>query len=334
MMTGLSALLKPLLRLLVIFATLLSMVTGVWAETAVPAKKLFGSRDKPAELHPRALGSYAKGCLAGGAALPVDGPYWQAMRLSRNRNWGHPVLVAYLTRLAEAANRDGWNGLMIGDMAQPRGGPMLSGHASHQIGLDADIWLRQMPGRTLSRKERENISAISVLKKNTLTVDDNVWTDAHFRVLKRAASYDEVARIFVNPGIKRKLCDNAGSDRTWLRKIRAWYGHHYHFHVRLTCPVDSIGCKNQAAPPRGDGCGKELDSWFVKKPKKKTKKVKKKKKKKVARPRFTQLKDLPNDCRIILNAAAPGGIAVPQLGLKWPPYAWELAPLPKTRPAL
>jgi murein endopeptidase len=30
-------------------------------------------------------------------------------------------------------------GLLIGDMSQPRDGPMLYGHSSHQIGLDVDI---------------------------------------------------------------------------------------------------------------------------------------------------------------------------------------------------
>ena len=74
-------------------------------------------------------------------------PTWQVMRLSRNRNWGHPKLVAFLERLAEKAKKVGWNGLLVGDMSQPRGGPMLTGHASHQVGLDADIWLTPMPDR-------------------------------------------------------------------------------------------------------------------------------------------------------------------------------------------
>src|SRR5690606_9570375 len=105
------------------------------AQNNRPAKQLFGSVGVPAELLPRAVGSYAKGCLAGGAALPIDGPNWQVMRLSRNRNWGHPVLVDVLKRLAADVGRDGAGGLLIGDMAQPRGGPMMTGHASHQIGL-------------------------------------------------------------------------------------------------------------------------------------------------------------------------------------------------------
>ena len=63
------------------------------------------------------------------------------MRLSRNRNWGHPKLVEFLERLSAKGAKVGWPGLLVGDMAQPRGGPMLTGHASHQVGLDADIWL-------------------------------------------------------------------------------------------------------------------------------------------------------------------------------------------------
>ena len=91
-------------------------------ELATPAYSLFGEVAGPAPLASEAVGFYAGGCLAGGEALPVDGPYWQAMRLSRNRYWGHPSLVAYLERLAaDAAQLDGWPGLLVGDMSQPRG---------------------------------------------------------------------------------------------------------------------------------------------------------------------------------------------------------------------
>lgn len=107
-----------------------------------PAKELFGAVTEPAPLAARSIGGYAKGCLAGGVSLPTNGPDWQVMRLTRNRNWGSPRLVDYLERLASDARAlDGWPGLLIGDMSQPRGGPMLTGHTSHQVGLDADIWL-------------------------------------------------------------------------------------------------------------------------------------------------------------------------------------------------
>ena len=64
---------------------------------------------------------------------------------------------------------------------------------------------------------------------------------------KRAASYPEVERILVNPGIKKKLCDTVNGDRGWLRKVRPFWGHDYHFHIRIGCQPGSTGCKAQAA---------------------------------------------------------------------------------------
>ncbi len=185
---------------------------------------------------PLPYGSYAKGCLAGGVQLPETGPTWQAMRLSRNRNWGHPETVAFLKRLsAKAARQPGWNGLYIGDMSQPRGGPMLTGHASHQIGLDADIWMLPANNLVLSAAQRESLSSISMRRSNGAFVNSS-WTRAHHEILKAAASDPAVARIFVFPGAKVQMCNDEKGDRDWLRKIRPWYGHHYHFHVRLNCP--------------------------------------------------------------------------------------------------
>ena len=168
-----------------------------------PANRLFGAVTSPAPLAARAIGSYARGCLAGGVSLPINGPEWQVMRLSRNRNWGHPRLLDFLKRFAnDARTIDGWPGLLVGDMSQPRGGPMLTGHASHQIGLDVDIWLTPMPDRILTPQDRENMSAVSMLK-DPFTVDSDKWTPLHTKLIKRAASYPEVDRIFVHPAIKR-----------------------------------------------------------------------------------------------------------------------------------
>lgn len=284
----------------------LSYSEALAALKGVPAKKLFGRKNAPAALKPVAVGSYARGCLAGGAMLPVNGKAWQAMRLQRNRNWGHPALVAFVQKLArDVQQKDKWPGLLIGDMAQPRGGPMLTGHRSHQIGLDADIWMMPMPDRRLTVKERQTISAVSVLNKGHRTINRKVWKPGHVKVLKRAASAPEVSRIFVHPTIKKELCRSAGTDRAWLNKIRPWYGHHYHFHVRLACPAGSSECKNQAAPPKGDGCGKQLDHWFARlwpKPKpKKPGEIKKKPKPRKPRPPVT-LFDLPPTCQVVLQA--------------------------------
>ena len=228
----------------------------------IPAKELFGRRPTAAKLAPRTVGFYSRGCLAGGEALPINGRAWQVMRLSRNRNWGHPMLVRFLEHLSERGTTAGWRGLLVGDMSQARGGPMLTGHASHQVGLDADIWLTPMPPRELTRLEREEMSAIMAVAPDRKDVDPNVWTPAHAAIIKAAAEDPRVQRIFVNPAIKKALCRDNGPDRTWMSKVRAYWGHDYHFHVRLYCPADDPECKPQEPVAAGDGCGKELDYWF------------------------------------------------------------------------
>jgi penicillin-insensitive murein endopeptidase len=229
---------------------------------SVPAKELFGRRSKPVPMQARAIGFYAQGCLAGAIALPINGATWQVMRLSRNRNWGHPDLIAFLERLANGAKTVGWSGLLVGDMSQPRGGPMLTGHTSHQVGLDADIWLTAMPNRPLSREERELMSATNVVAPDKLDVDPGVWTHTHTRLIRIAANDPEVERIFVNAAIKKAMCRESPTQRGWLHKVRPWWGHNYHFHVRINCPADSPDCKPQPPAPPGDGCGKDLDFWF------------------------------------------------------------------------
>ena len=152
------------------------------------AREMFAAAPEPAPLTARSIGAYSKGCLAGGVSLPINGPDWQVMRLTRNRNWGNPRLIDYLERLASDAHAfDGWPGLLVGDMSQPRGGPMLSGHTSHQIGLDADIWLTPMPDRILSPQEREDMEAVSMLK-DPFSVDPAIFTLLQVKLIKRAAS--------------------------------------------------------------------------------------------------------------------------------------------------
>ena len=267
-------------------------------DPATPAKQLFGRAASAANLEARSFGHYAKGCLAGGRALPVDGDAWQVMRLSRNRNWAHPAFLRVLERIARKGKSDGvWPGLLVGDLAQPRGGPMLTGHASHQIGLDGDVWLTPMPARTLSRLEREETSAIDMLRRDKKDVDPKIWSDNHLAIIKIAAQQPEVERIFVNAGIKKALCRYHGRDRSWLSKVRPMWGHNYHFHIRISCPSSEASCEPQSPPAAGDGCGRELDWWFTDavlnpKPPKTPPKPK---------PPMT-LAELPNECRMVLNA--------------------------------
>jgi penicillin-insensitive murein DD-endopeptidase len=243
-------------------ANLAALATVDLKHTA--AKSLFGGQKLPANLASRSIGSYARGCLSGAKALPVNGPDWQVMRTSRNRNWANPALLNVIERLArDAKARDGWNGLLVGDMSQPRGGPMLTGHASHQIGLDADIWFTPMPDRELTAKERENMVPLEMVKdRSTLNMAN--WSESRAKLIKTAASYPEVARIFVHPPIKAELCRWATGDRSWLAKVRPYFNHTFHFHIRMNCPAGDTNCKNQwtPAPKDGTGCGEELAYWM------------------------------------------------------------------------
>ena len=245
-------------RLIASLFVALCVTSPASAET--PAKQLFGAKTDGSAQRPAPFASYAKGCVAGAVQLPETGATWQAMRLSRNRNWGHPETINFIEKLSRfAAKQRGWDGLYIGDISQPRGGPMLSGHRSHQVGLDIDIWMRAPDRLNLSASDRENISSISMRRNKGAYVNEN-WTPQHHAILRAAAKDKRVARIFVFPGAKVQMCNDETGDRRWLRKIRPWWGHHYHFHVRLKCPKGSRGCTNQAAPPAGDGCA-DAQKW-------------------------------------------------------------------------
>jgi penicillin-insensitive murein DD-endopeptidase len=268
-------------------------------EKTVAAKLLFGAKQLPSLGKSMAIGYYPRGCLAGGVELPASGPTWQVMRLSRNRYWGHPSLIQFLERFAPlAAKATGWNGIMVGDLAQPRGGPSTSDHASHQIGLDVDIWFMPMPDRVLSKEERDSIAAINLVSADWKHLNPQTWTPQHIAFIKTAALQPEVERVLVNAAIKKELCrvEDKAHDN-WMAKVRPWYGHHDHIHVRLRCPADSPSCRAQPSVPGGDGCSaKELDYWFT------DKVLRPQIAKPTAPPKPTMLADLPAACKTVLEA--------------------------------
>jgi penicillin-insensitive murein endopeptidase len=189
------------------------------------------------------------------------------MRLSRERRFAHPELVAFVERLAATLRADGHPGLLVGDLAQPRGGPMTSGHRSHQSGLDADIWYLPAPPERLGRDRRETMSAVPLVTPGTLELDAERFAAFDTAAVLRAAAGDPaVARIFVHPVVKRALCRRVDGERAWLRKVRPWWGHDHHFHVRLACPAGEPACVEQDPPPPGDGCDATLAWWFTDEP--------------------------------------------------------------------
>ena len=220
--------------------------------------------DGPAAGEPESIGRYAAGCVIGAARLPPDGRGYQAVGLARNRHYGHPELVRFIESLAQQAEAAGVGLLPVGDMSQPRGGPMIGDHASHQVGLDVDVYFRLNLPR-LPYEEREDLELPSMVDRQRRQLDERFGA-AHIELLRLAASDPDVARIFVNPLIKRAMCERQWQDRDFLRRLRPWFGHEDHMHVRLDCPSGSADCVAQPEPPADDGCGSELSSWLERGP--------------------------------------------------------------------
>jgi penicillin-insensitive murein endopeptidase len=254
---------------LVILSTLLMSVAAFSLSSQVIAGSTAQGWAKittPSQEPSQSIGTYTSGCISGAATLPLDGQGYQVMRLSRHRYYGHPDLIDFIQHLGQFSAEQKLGSLLIGDLGQPRGGPTLSGHRSHQSGLDVDIWFllsEQASNRQLTANERETWSAPSVVNMQNDTIDYRHWSPDLAKVLEAAAQQSQVDRIFVNASIKQELCKNKSAGSTeWLRKIRPWWKHDDHFHVRLKCPPHNPHCDSQAPLPAGDGCDASLAWWF------------------------------------------------------------------------
>ena len=222
-----------------------------WAQVTAPSRG-------PSQ----SIGGAASGCVGGAAVLPETGPGYVSVRRVRNRYYGHPALIRMLEDLGRTADRRGGGMVVVGDLSQPRGGRMPSSHRSHQNGLDADIWFTMAPSPEAARRSMDDRpDPPSMVQPDGIFLSSAWGPDQRF-LLEATARQPAVDRIFVNAAIKRGLCQEVKGDRSWLRKLRPWFGHDSHFHLRLRCPPGSPQCEPQAALPPGDGCGEDLSWWF------------------------------------------------------------------------
>src|SRR5688572_10140047 len=206
---------------------------------ATGAESVWSKVKSPARGAALAIGSYSGGCVQGAKELPspAEGGRYLVMKPERRRTFGHPQLIDFVVQLGAGLEQKKLGPLAVGDLGQARGGPAPSGHASHQSGLDVDLWFEAgTPGA-----QQHSVVDLEANKTSPY------WSQRVPVMLELAARDPRVARIFVNALIKRELCQSSQGDRSWLNKIRPWWGHNEHFHVRLACPVDSPEC--QAQPP-------------------------------------------------------------------------------------
>lgn len=277
------------------------------AATAVQAQPSWATVRRPSNGPSQVIGFYTNGCLAGARALPLKGPGFRVLRPQRNRFWGHASMIAFIERLAHWSAQTFGRPILVADIAQPRGGP-ISGHASHEIGLDADIRLLLLDPKEISQRYLAKGTNISMVTKDRTAIDRTRWSSRQVRLIRHAAKDPAVDRLFVNPIIKRELCRVAGADRRWLAKVVPWWGHVSHMHVRLFCPAGSPDCRAQKPINMADdGCGKPLKwwldvalprarAWFKKHPPKKKKKVAGKK-----LPAKRVFHPLPKGCDVVLT---------------------------------
>ncbi len=233
------------------------------AQDANAEKTKWALARKPAKGVASAIGGYSSGCVRGAVLIPLHGKGFEVMRPGRRRNFGHPVLVDYLKKIAGKLEAAKIGPMLIGDLGQPKGGPSPRGHASHQSGLDVDIWFWHpdlAERRHLSKRERSRLSARRVVNPKTKEFTSD-WSDEVAELLRIAVSEPEVSMVLVNPLIKQRLCEERNLDAKVLRIIRPWYGHADHMHVRMHCPAADKLCIPQKAIAEGDGCD-QLSWWF------------------------------------------------------------------------
>jgi len=211
----------------------------------------------------RIIGSDSAGCIAGAVRLPDTAPGMQTIRVSRSTFWGHPTVIAALQDLAKRAQAAGLPDLYMNDISLPRGGPLVGIHASHQLGVDADVWLDVAgPHPVMPIAQRENIEPHTLVRPDGRGVDLAIWRPEHIILIHLAATEPGIDRVLVNPAIKKQLCQQVTGDRAWLRRVRPWYGHATHMHLHFKCPAGQTECIDQAPPPEGDGCDASLQWWF------------------------------------------------------------------------
>lgn len=239
----------------------------------------------------RVYGSPSNGCLSGAEELSDKDEKFQLQRWTYDRNFAHPIMLQYFHDLKARAAAIDLPPLIVGDLSRAYGGPLgaNSSHASHNTGLDMDLPFDFAAPRKTKQELEHPQDNIIVSGKQVLPT----FTPAVASYIKLAASDPRVDRVFVAPMIKKHMCSLYANkpESGFLHKLRPWYGHRAHMHVRLNCPSDSPQCVWPAPIPEGDGCGAELDSWFVPPAKTATAIAKAKPKKKV----------LPEQCTLAMN---------------------------------
>lgn len=245
-------------------ALLLLWPAMAWGQPAmIPVPPIApGPAPGPGPGQARIVGGPGPGCIAGAVQLAANGPGFMTVRENRSAFWGHPDTIAGIVLLGARARAAGLPDLMMNDLSGPRGGPLPGGHVSHQVGLDADVYLDIALPRP-NGPGRATIEPPSLVRGDQRGIDPARWRAGHVTLLRLAATLPGVDRVLVNAAIKQQLCREVpAGDRAWLRAVRPWYQHSAHMHIHFRCPAGQAECGDLPAIAAGDGCDASLQWWF------------------------------------------------------------------------
>ena len=210
------------------------------------------------------VGNYNNGCIFNSHSLKVSTDTYQVAHPRKQRYFGDESMVRFIERYSAAVKKNGVGNVLVGDVSTRYGGRLNTGHASHQNGLDADIefYLDRINPKDLD-KPHANI-LVTRDKKTT----NSLFNRKYYDLIMLAAKDPLVERIFVSPAIKVKMCEMTADENMhkYLHKIRPWFGHTEHFHVRLRCPAHAADCEKQTPIPEMNTIAEEKEealSWFL-----------------------------------------------------------------------
>ncbi len=213
--------------------------------------------------HTRAVGFFTNGSIQDSVTISNEGPGFVKIFRLRERGYGTASLIRMLELAAAGWRREFPIGdrIQIGDSGDHNGG-YISGHGSHQNGLDVDIaYLNR------SHVERDpNTNGPGGYMEQFVSggkVTANFDIARNWGLMKHLVAQGNVGRIFVDSVIKKTFCSQAAAldpalpaaRRTEvLRRLRPYQNHADHLHLRLKCPPNHPKCVEQSEPPSGSGC--------------------------------------------------------------------------------
>lgn len=214
-----------------------------------------------AQAETQIYGDYNRGCISGSVPLADYGIGFQSTRRSRDMHYGAPSTIKTIETIGTQVFAAGLGYMLVGNVSKKNGGPLFEHSISHQNGLDFDVAYQPVE-KPLSEVMSASFDFRSLLSFDKNTLNQKLWNEKTAELLKITAQRPEVERILVDPLIKQQLCVTERHEE-WFKKLRPWFKHDNHFHVRLKCPADSKTCVSQDPPPNEIGCdGEAFDWWF------------------------------------------------------------------------